>query len=1173
LSVILLFQVVSFGGIQNANADSVEIPKWIRTMVKFYADGDTSDKEFASALEHLIKLGIIKSPRLSIVEDRQSVDKDMSVEEKVVVPDWIKNNAKLYADGVIDDSTFISGIEFMIEEEIIRSPVIKVKEKVFVSQELADYTADQTKRPGPELEDVNETAIALFLDKILVDSSSNVIYTGPLESGTIIREYVRSEDLDQIQIPFSDGIYYAFFIDDLPGAKFEHPMRYVLMDVESEKFDLIHAEWPPTIINSEIATTQISDKPVYLANLNTELVLSDIVPKTRSSADVSPLDPSAVRYVASGDLGTGLLHSIAHKSIAVPPTGTVQCTINGEKTKQALVIDLGDIDRGYWPESIAGTAGLMASDADSIAKYLKDNGYEVKRISQYWGNSHDMIVNRIEGDRTEDMREGLVSILQGYSKMFQCTNAGGQCCEFFLYIVGHADKFGILTIFDPIGSGDNESILPAHISMELKKFPQCVKLISFIDACYSGKIINSMWKDLKNHCPPGGCGVTLMSSTDSDSSSSSGTVWDSGTEDFMQGASYDYDLDGNVGDLEDRFRHMESESSYGPFGTPQELRCSPNQPFCSLDKDPPYVLVGEDVGMPAGDDTTGEGTIGADTTGDDTTGDDTTGDDTTGDDTTGDDTTGDDTTGDDTSVEDGELGPPGDEGPPGDTTGDDTVGPDYDDESPEDDFDFGPANSLALTMKYLVSEAVKGVSWYESFTLTNLGPPAEFSIFTYVKDGDIAIPIDPNPQTYQLSTNQEVTKAGLFKCVTDEKKSTEYGLNVYQIDSSGSSLIPAKVYWKILCNPNNESVGIGADTTGDDTADVDIADVDTAGDDASVEGEDDFITDDEEDVALGLEDLEGDFDEDGVINALDKCPYEPGPKSNNGCPEDFWDDLPEPEDVWGEPDELLVDESDGMSAGTDTTGTDTTGTDTTGTDTTGTDTTGTDTTGTDTTGADTDNIDVVITTDESESPDTKIDYTGFFSLPAPCLAYEWYTENGIDYKVGDDCSDVSDPVNNKFVMTRTWITFTNYEYRSNPCDPYSIYEYPDGTIAYEYNRLLCSSNQYDGKIVFPDKTTIDVWSYSDKWGYYDATGQVPKSGAFGGITSETEYVNTDALLMMNSNPTTSTIGKQGYSYGFKAVPTFNTEINSDKVCGLSLCSEKLTIEQKIEYYLLARGLN
>ena len=35
------------------------------------------------------------------------------------VPAWVKNNAEWWAQGSIDDGTFVSGIQFLIEEEII----------------------------------------------------------------------------------------------------------------------------------------------------------------------------------------------------------------------------------------------------------------------------------------------------------------------------------------------------------------------------------------------------------------------------------------------------------------------------------------------------------------------------------------------------------------------------------------------------------------------------------------------------------------------------------------------------------------------------------------------------------------------------------------------------------------------------------------------------------------------------------------------------------------------------------------------------------------------------------------------------------------------------------------------------------------------------------------------
>ncbi len=36
-----------------------------------------------------------------------------------LIPSWIKNNAGFWADGDIDDATFLNGIEFLIENEII----------------------------------------------------------------------------------------------------------------------------------------------------------------------------------------------------------------------------------------------------------------------------------------------------------------------------------------------------------------------------------------------------------------------------------------------------------------------------------------------------------------------------------------------------------------------------------------------------------------------------------------------------------------------------------------------------------------------------------------------------------------------------------------------------------------------------------------------------------------------------------------------------------------------------------------------------------------------------------------------------------------------------------------------------------------------------------------------
>ena len=55
----------------------------------------------------IIAIGVIMVP---LVQDAQAEN---------LIPDWIKKNAIWWAEGTVDDATFLSGIEFLIEENVI----------------------------------------------------------------------------------------------------------------------------------------------------------------------------------------------------------------------------------------------------------------------------------------------------------------------------------------------------------------------------------------------------------------------------------------------------------------------------------------------------------------------------------------------------------------------------------------------------------------------------------------------------------------------------------------------------------------------------------------------------------------------------------------------------------------------------------------------------------------------------------------------------------------------------------------------------------------------------------------------------------------------------------------------------------------------------------------------
>jgi len=90
-------------------SQSVSIPEWVKNNAKWWSEGEIDDNTFATGIEFMIKQGIISVP--STQSDAQNAD--------ATIPDWVRNNAAWWADGQIDDNTFASGIQFLIKQGII----------------------------------------------------------------------------------------------------------------------------------------------------------------------------------------------------------------------------------------------------------------------------------------------------------------------------------------------------------------------------------------------------------------------------------------------------------------------------------------------------------------------------------------------------------------------------------------------------------------------------------------------------------------------------------------------------------------------------------------------------------------------------------------------------------------------------------------------------------------------------------------------------------------------------------------------------------------------------------------------------------------------------------------------------------------------------------------------
>ena len=87
----------------------VSIPDWIKNNAGWWADGLIDDTSFVSGIQWLISNGIVSVP-----PTEQGTGMGVSV-----IPDWIKNNAGWWASGQIPDSAFVSGLQWLISNGVM----------------------------------------------------------------------------------------------------------------------------------------------------------------------------------------------------------------------------------------------------------------------------------------------------------------------------------------------------------------------------------------------------------------------------------------------------------------------------------------------------------------------------------------------------------------------------------------------------------------------------------------------------------------------------------------------------------------------------------------------------------------------------------------------------------------------------------------------------------------------------------------------------------------------------------------------------------------------------------------------------------------------------------------------------------------------------------------------
>jgi len=87
----------------------IVIPAWVKNNAKWWSQNTIDDSTFASGIQYLIKQGIIQIPATSQGQASPGVQ----------IPQWVKTNAGWWSSGQIYDQTFVAGIQYLIKIGII----------------------------------------------------------------------------------------------------------------------------------------------------------------------------------------------------------------------------------------------------------------------------------------------------------------------------------------------------------------------------------------------------------------------------------------------------------------------------------------------------------------------------------------------------------------------------------------------------------------------------------------------------------------------------------------------------------------------------------------------------------------------------------------------------------------------------------------------------------------------------------------------------------------------------------------------------------------------------------------------------------------------------------------------------------------------------------------------
>jgi hypothetical protein len=105
---ITVIGAILMAGLFAQYATAQSIPDWIRNNALWWSEGAISQTDFVSGLQFLIEENILKIPATQVSNNKSDQ-----------IPEWVKSNAAWWAEGRVTDTEFVNSVQYLMKIGLI----------------------------------------------------------------------------------------------------------------------------------------------------------------------------------------------------------------------------------------------------------------------------------------------------------------------------------------------------------------------------------------------------------------------------------------------------------------------------------------------------------------------------------------------------------------------------------------------------------------------------------------------------------------------------------------------------------------------------------------------------------------------------------------------------------------------------------------------------------------------------------------------------------------------------------------------------------------------------------------------------------------------------------------------------------------------------------------------